>query len=495
MRVLDLFSGLGGFSIAARWMGWETIGFSEVDPYCCKVLAKNFPGVKNYGDIRNMDGRTITADLITGGFPCQSFSLAGKRKGTEDDRYLWPQMFRVIAEANPSYIVAENVPGIINVALEHVCLDLESLGYEVAPVVIPACAVGAPHRRDRVWILGCRKSINHANDNERKEVLNRQRGLRQSITSQMEILSLHTDENWGPEEPKDDTAAQISDERSARNGRRPHQPRPPGQSQDQSSYRPTLREYAQQEDAGWSAFAERQDEVEGNYLRQQRENLVRTIRYRTGSQKCLRASTGEIWTQHSTDALYHPINGCGQGRQGRLTTGSEREPEQALHTLAHTNRNNGTTWGFTTRQETSVELGLGGSGETTAEPTSQQVGIARQSRVNGSVEYLTADPSQFIRDERFSRDGTQEDGKTRLRVKVGTSSGRLAQSEFRGGHDGLPAELDRIRRGWADGSWCNGISPLAIGIKHRADRLRALGNAIVPAIAFEIFRALEGQCL
>lgn len=152
-RHLDLFTGVGGFSLAARWTGWETIGFSEIDPYCCKVLAKNFPGIPNYGDITKLDGRTITADLITGGFPCQPFSFAGKQQGQNDERYLWPEMLRVIAECQPTWCLCENVVGLIGLALERVCVDLESLGFEVQPLVIPACAVNAPHRRDRVWIL------------------------------------------------------------------------------------------------------------------------------------------------------------------------------------------------------------------------------------------------------------------------------------------------------------------------------------------------------
>jgi len=150
---MDLFSGLGGFALAARWTRWQTIGFSEVDPYCCKLLTKNFPGVPNYGDITKLDGRTITADLITAGWPCQPFSLAGKQQGQDDERYLWPEVLRVIDEAKPVFFLGENVPGLIGMALERVCTDLESLGFEVQPLIIPACAVNAPHRRDRVWII------------------------------------------------------------------------------------------------------------------------------------------------------------------------------------------------------------------------------------------------------------------------------------------------------------------------------------------------------
>lgn len=148
---LDLFSGIGGFALAARWTGWKTIGFSEIEPYACKVLAKNFPGIPNLGDIRTVRG--IPCDLITGGFPCQPYSVAGKRAGASDDRALWPEMLRVIAESKPRWVLGENVPGIISLELDRVLSDLENIGYSAWPLVIPACAVDARHRRDRLWLV------------------------------------------------------------------------------------------------------------------------------------------------------------------------------------------------------------------------------------------------------------------------------------------------------------------------------------------------------
>ena len=148
---LDLFSGIGGFAIAAQAAGCQTIGFSEIEPYACKVLKHHWPKVPNYGDIRNIRG--VSADLVTGGFPCQPFSVAGHKRGSEDDRHLWPEMLRVIAEAGPSWVLGENVPGIIGMELDNVLSDLENIGYAAWPVVIPACAVDARHRRDRVWIM------------------------------------------------------------------------------------------------------------------------------------------------------------------------------------------------------------------------------------------------------------------------------------------------------------------------------------------------------
>lgn len=151
VRHLDLFSGIGGFALAAEWAGWETIGFSEVDEYANKVLYKHWPNVINYGDIRNIE--KIECDIITGGFPCQPFSVAGSQKAQEDDRHLWPQMLRVIKQCRPTWVLAENVPGLVKLGLDNVQSDLETEGYTSRAIIIPACAVGANHRRDRVWIL------------------------------------------------------------------------------------------------------------------------------------------------------------------------------------------------------------------------------------------------------------------------------------------------------------------------------------------------------
>ena len=154
MTHLDLFSGIGGFALAAKWAGIETVAFCEIDDFACKVLNKNFPDVPVHRDIRELDGSLYAGiDLITGGYPCQPFSTAGKRKGADDPRHLWPEMFRVIKQARPAWVVCENVEGHVANGLDSVCDDLESEGYEVRPLIIPACAVESPHIRNRVWII------------------------------------------------------------------------------------------------------------------------------------------------------------------------------------------------------------------------------------------------------------------------------------------------------------------------------------------------------
>lgn len=155
MNHLGLFEGIGGFSLAARWMGWKTVAWVEIDPFCQRVLLKNFPETKGYGDIREFDGTKYRGqvDIITGGFPCQPFSTAGKRNGTKDNRSLWGEMFRVIKEVRPKFVVAENVYGIVSMELDNILADLEGEGYEAETFVLPACAVDAKHQRKRVWII------------------------------------------------------------------------------------------------------------------------------------------------------------------------------------------------------------------------------------------------------------------------------------------------------------------------------------------------------
>jgi DNA (cytosine-5)-methyltransferase 1 len=159
MRHGSLFSGIGGFDLAAEWMGWENVFHCEWMEFPRKVLDYHFPNADSHIDICKTDFKKYegTIDIISGGFPCQPFSLAGKRKGTDDERYLWGEMLRAIQEIKPRFVIAENVFGITSIdgglVFQQVCLDLENEGYEVQPFIIPACAKNAPHRRDRCWFI------------------------------------------------------------------------------------------------------------------------------------------------------------------------------------------------------------------------------------------------------------------------------------------------------------------------------------------------------
>jgi len=176
MKHGSLFSGIGGFDLASEWMGWENIFHCEWMEFPRKVLDYYWPNADSHIDICKTDFTKYAnkIDILTGGFPCQPFSMAGKRKGTEDERYLWGEMLRAVQEIKPKFVIAENVFGITNIdggmVFEQVCVDLETEGYEVQPFIIPACAKNAPHRRDRCWFIGVR----NATDNN--GIIRRERG-------------------------------------------------------------------------------------------------------------------------------------------------------------------------------------------------------------------------------------------------------------------------------------------------------------------------------
>ena len=164
MTHLSLFSGIGGLDLAAEMAGIKTVGQCEWADYQTSILERHWPDVPRWRDIRTLNKESFyektglrTVDIISGGFPCQPFSIAGKRCGKDDDRYLWPEMLRVIREIRPTWVLGENVPGIINLALDTVLADLENEGYETQAFVVPACGVDAPHRRERVCIVAHRQ--------------------------------------------------------------------------------------------------------------------------------------------------------------------------------------------------------------------------------------------------------------------------------------------------------------------------------------------------
>ncbi|MBC7486073.1 MAG: DNA (cytosine-5-)-methyltransferase [Cytophagaceae bacterium] len=164
MKHISLFSGIGGFDLASEWMGWENIASCEIADFPNKILEYYWPKAKHHRNIYDTDFTIYRGkcDILTGGFPCQPFSVAGKRKGTEDDRHLWPEMLRAIREIQPLWIVGENVLGIVNwskgLVFEQVQIDLEDEGYKVQTFVLPACGVGASHRRYRTWFIAYSES-------------------------------------------------------------------------------------------------------------------------------------------------------------------------------------------------------------------------------------------------------------------------------------------------------------------------------------------------
>lgn len=189
----SLFSGIGGFDLAAGWLGWENVFHCEISAFCNRVLHYYWPKAVTIEDINDYEWKKWKGkiDVLSGGFPCQPFSLAGKRAGTKDARYLWPEMFSAIQQIQPGWVVAENVYGLINwhegVVFEQVQAELEAEGYQVQAYVLPAAGVGAPHRRDRVWIVAyCDRFFRNGQQsktNERSECVQKGTTLRDHAKS------------------------------------------------------------------------------------------------------------------------------------------------------------------------------------------------------------------------------------------------------------------------------------------------------------------------
>ena len=192
LRTLDLFSGIGGFSLGLESTGFfETIGFVEKDKFCQRVLKKHWSNINIEEDIRNVKGEKYQADVVTGGFPCQPFSVAGKRKSTADDRYLWDEMLRVIRETKPRWVIGENVEGIVNInegmVLRQVLTDLENEGFKSQCIIIPASGIGAWHQRKRIWIL--------AYSNNNGSYRSQRNATKQSSNEQEDRLSFRDDKD------------------------------------------------------------------------------------------------------------------------------------------------------------------------------------------------------------------------------------------------------------------------------------------------------------
>jgi len=334
MTHLSLFTGIGGLDLAAEAAGFQTVGQCEWADYPTKVLEKHWPDVPRWRDIRTLTRESFyertglrTVDIISGGFPCQPFSVAGKRRGCEDDRYLWPEMLRVIKELRPAWAVGENVAGLVNMALDTVLSDLESQGYEARAFVFPACAVDAPHRRDRCAIVAHADRLGH-------------------IYRKIKIE--------------------------------------PVEAGEQAQFEP----------------------------------------FKCG--KALAHTQG------------HRLQGKRIGWKQISGTRFEKTQLERRCDVSDTN--------------------------------SKRLQIPRLESGQQAVQ--------------------QENG-------VAFRGRRTAQSGMGGSYDGLSSWLDAVRAGWADGNWEDGIPRIATGVPDRVSRLKCLGNAVVPAQFYPVFRAIadiEGRC-
>jgi DNA (cytosine-5)-methyltransferase 1 len=424
IKILDICSGIGGFSLGLEATGgFDTVAFCEFDDFCCKVLNKHWSNVPIYKDLKeigNDPARIIQEfDLICGGIPCQPFSLAGKQKGKEDDRHLWPYMYAIVKSKKPTWVIVENVGGFVNVALDDVCLDLETQGYATQSFIIPACSVEAPHKRDRIWILG--KIMANAHDTGDRTPGSKADGDRQE-----------TIEGWQEQ-------SQLGSSRSSNDVANPKLV-----SSDSIS------------DSGSNTKTEsEQGQKTGNLDRSSGRQDVPN----TSSQR-LEGHRGE-----------HGLRGTSQEEQTSRSSEEQDVPNpKELRNYEHDN-------GERTQQDREHRVSQQPRGERGFEGTKQDVADTERLGQQGQGELER--PGNTAQDS-DGQTGGSNDG------RQGSAGQGHTQSELGGVADGIPTRLD----GHLGFEREPNIPRVATGIPDRVNRLKALGNSIVPQIVYNIGLAI-----
>lgn len=411
---LSLFSGIGGLDLAAEWAGIQTVGQCEWAEYPTKVLERHWPDVPRWKDIRTLTGESFyertgrrTVDIISGGFPCQPFSTAGKQRGKEDDRYLWPEMVRVIKELRPTWIVGENVAGIVRMALPDILSELEACGYRTRTFLVPACAVGARHRRYRVAIVG----YSEHNGSSPAAVA---RGTQKT--------------GGGEQEGKKETGESEGTGKSR-------------------NYEDVANTYAERE---LQSAGNKQDIGNGIGI------SCKTLANAEGQ------SSGRLPFREESEKSRFSLGGKNVGR-----TESDRTGETLANTAGE--RLEGTTG---TKLQ-GKRHGFTASDKDVSDTGNRSRDVRRLSAIEEA--------------ERTGCDigGRAQEHEPRERW--------TAESVLGGVADGLPSGMDRDLDFIINHYWDNepDIPRIATGIEHRVDRLKCLGNAVVPQQFYPIFKAIS----
>jgi DNA-cytosine methyltransferase len=468
IKILDICSGIGGFSLGLEATGgFDTVAFCEFDDFCCKVLNKHWPNVPIYKDLKeigNDPARIIQEfDLICGGIPCQPFSLAGKQKGKEDDRHLWPYMYAIVKSKKPTWVIVENVGGFVNVALDDVCLDLETQGYATQSFIIPACSVEAPHKRDRIWILG--KLMANAHDTGDRTPGSKADGDRQETIEgwqeQSQLGSSRSSEDVGN---TDNLGSLLS----------PHETKREGS---------TSRHSEGELERGSSDVANAQSNGEDGVLRTtEPKHDQGDTRMESSSSSDGRSERGIsqdvadpklVSSDSISDSGSNTKTESEQGQKtGNLDRSSGRQDVANSKELRNYEHDNGER----TQQDREHRVSQQPRGEGSLGGTED---VADTERLGQQGQGELERPGNTAQDS-DGQTGGSNDG------RQGSAGQGHTQSELGGMADGIPTRLD----GHLGFEREPNIPRVATGIPDRVNRLKALGNSIVPQIVYNIGLAI-----
>lgn len=468
MNHASLFSGIGGAEVAASMMGWQNLFHCEIQEFPRKVLQYWFPNSESYEDITKTDFHQWhgKVDVLTGGFPCQPFSLAGRRKGADDNRYLWPQMLRAIRQIHPTWVVGENVAGIKTMVescqvtqmgrtddlfeenyiyreesrftLDKICADLEAEGYSVQPIVIPACSVGAPHRRDRVWIVARRISTtpsnpNSSNDNRRSEEIQGK--------SQKERLSERNDiRKPGFTSDVLGHIAHTQCDGYSSQGHGNQRAREKKSKEGQDRPQPGVRRHGSSKTSSYS----------NSHRQRRRANKQKSIT------ECSRSSN--LGTRRSkrlaSHALQHRSHEVHKDNQSQIPDGARIDSLSSKWSSSHPYCNGDKTLQPSERTDRLSGFPLSPHSNGCGWNESKHEDAISQKSQQGECQPSGADSSQ----SRWRNFPTQ--------------------SPVCRGNDGIPFDVDSLTISFP---------------KWRQESIKAYGNAWVPQVAYEIFRAIEAE--
>jgi len=475
IKILDVCSGIGGFSLGLEATGgFDTVAFCEYDEFCRKVLNKHWPDVPIYKDLKeigNEPTRLIQEfDLICGGVPCQPFSVAGKKKGKEDDRHLWPYMFKIIKHKKPTWVIVENVGGFVNVALDDVCLDLETEGYATQSFIIPACGVEAPHRRDRVWILG--KLMGDTSSDGRSESKSSEKeGRVIEQSEERRVLESKGASDGGASDVDDSKRNEHIEEIGGGDGEEREDEKRQGEEDSTSRIssgasglrvsdqgHETSEHVANSKRLGLKQGSTQSEEFKGEKTSNQSNNSNKRRRER-GSAQDVADSSSKGSQGHRGE---HGLRETSEEEQA-FRGGEERDVSNT-ESIGSSSDNNSRS---STQQDREDRVQSESRGERSSEGTEDVSNSGGKRGRSGQTDRQDAKDVGELTGSQEHREGNAEPG---LGGMVDGLSSRLD------GHHGFEVEPD--------------IPRVAENIPDRVNRLKALGNSIVPQIIYHIGMAI-----